>query len=291
MLPNFLCIGAPKSGTTTLYEILKQHPEIGVSSFKEPRFFDNEDNWKKGIDWYEKTYFSHIVNEVVLGEFTPSYLANEVASKRIFNSLGEGLKLVLVLRNPIERAYSHYLHSKRDSYEELSFLEALKQEQSRLLVDKEDPNKFGYIFYGRYSEQVKSYLSLYDRKQLNIIIFEEFLKDKRSTISTLLDFLGVERQQLNTNIHKNPARTARFPILKRAMKKDSVIKKFVKFLVPSSVSRQKARNYLHGINNKQATKVPLSNEEFSECYNLYFKVEIESLENLLSLDLSDWKRC
>ena len=74
MLPNFMCIGAPKSGTTTLYEILKQHPDVAVSSFKEPGFFDNESNWERGSDWYDKTYRDNML--VMKGQGYPDPVGN-----------------------------------------------------------------------------------------------------------------------------------------------------------------------------------------------------------------------
>ena len=97
-LPNFICLGAAKSGTTTLYEILKQHPEIGVSSFKEPHFFDNDINWNRGVDWYKRTYFSKIENKKIKGEFTPTYLSSNSSAKRIKTTMGDNIKFIILLR-------------------------------------------------------------------------------------------------------------------------------------------------------------------------------------------------
>ena len=93
-LPDFICLGAAKSGTTTLYEILKQHPEIVVSSFKEPHFFDNDTNWDRGIDWYKEAYFSRIGNKKIKGEFTPTYLSSNSSAKRIKSTIGNNIKFI-----------------------------------------------------------------------------------------------------------------------------------------------------------------------------------------------------
>ena len=128
---NFMCIGAVKSATTSLFQILKQHPLISVSSFKEPHFFDNSDNYKKGKEWYLKNYFSNIDSSQVIGEFTPTYLSSNLSPKRISETFGTNIKLIVILRNPIDRAYSHYLHTKRDEHEDLGFIDAVKNENYR----------------------------------------------------------------------------------------------------------------------------------------------------------------
>ena len=126
-LPNFMCIGASKSGTTSLYDILKQHSDIFLPSFKEPHFFDIPLVYQNGIEWYKKTYFQSVKNEKCIGDFTPTYLFDEHAPERILNDLGVNMKFIIILRNPVDRAYSHYLHSKRDLHEHLSFEDALKK--------------------------------------------------------------------------------------------------------------------------------------------------------------------
>ena len=248
MLPNFICIGAPKSGTTTFYEIVKQHPDIAVSSFKEPGFFDNDANWEKGIEWYDKTYFATVKKEKMVGEFTPSYLGSDIAPSRIFNSLGSNVKLVLLLRNPVERAYSHYLHSKRDLYENLEFEEALFSEKKRLLEFPELTSRFSYIRSGMYHQQIKNYLKFFDKNQMHVILFDDFLSKKDQVVNELFRFLDLELATIDLDIHQNPARVARFDIVKNLVKKESMLKDIVKCLMPSFALRQGLRNYLHKIN-------------------------------------------
>ena len=135
-LPNFMCIGAAKSGTTSLYDILKQHSDIFLPSFKEPHFFDIPSVYQNGIEWYEKTYFQSVKNEKCIGDFSPTYLFDEHAPERILNDLGDNVKFIIILRNPVDRAYSHYLHSKRDEHENLSFKDALSLEKNRVYCKK-----------------------------------------------------------------------------------------------------------------------------------------------------------
>ena len=133
-LPNFMCIGASKSGTTSLYDILKQHSNIFLPTFKEPHFFDISPVYEHGISWYDKTYFSGVKKEKCIGDFTPTYLFDKYAPERILSSLGKNVKFIIILRNPVDRAYSHYLHSKRDLHEHLSFEDALKKRYMKRII-------------------------------------------------------------------------------------------------------------------------------------------------------------
>jgi hypothetical protein len=183
ILPNFLCLGAPKAGTTSLFEILKQHPEIGLSSFKETHFFDTDINWNKGKKWYSDSYFSTLKTIKRIGEFTPSYLSKEICAQRIKDTLGDKVKFVVILRNPIDRAFSHYLHTSRDEYEKLSFEEALQLEPIRLkkFLEEEDYLSYlrnSYFHQGLYAEMLERYLKYFlsnDKTikllQINIIFY------------------------------------------------------------------------------------------------------------------------
>ena len=94
-LPNFMCIGASKSGTTTLYDILRQHPDIFIPSYKEPHFFDSPIVFERGVDWYENTYFRNVKNRKCIGDFTPSYLFEGKAPQRILRALGKDVKFIM----------------------------------------------------------------------------------------------------------------------------------------------------------------------------------------------------
>ena len=223
MLPNFLCIGAAKSGTTTLYEILKQHSNIFLPSFKEPHFFDDDERFKKGIEWYHNTYFSSINKEKLVGEFTPTYLSSPYSAKRIKSSLDIDVKLLVLLRNPVDRAYSHFLHTKRDQYEDLLFLDALEKENKRLSVAENSRDflsnlRYSYIEQGKYFKHIKRYLQEFERGQIHIMIFEEFIKNPQEEVEKVLSFLGVEKQTLNVAIQSNQASKPRSVGLKNIMR-------------------------------------------------------------------------
>ena len=283
-LPSFICLGAAKSGTTTLYEILKQHPEIGVSSFKEPHFFDNDTNWDRGVDWYKQTYFSKMENKRIKGEFTPTYLSSSSSAKRIKATIGKNIKFIILLRNPVDRAYSHYLHTKRDEFEQLGFLEALADEKIRMEEINNNYNnpsfsKYSYVYQGLYATHIQAYLEHYEKEQFCVILFDDFINNTNQKVNEIVNFLGgTTNTEINYNIFSNQASKARSKTIKKLLKESSVIKKLAKRLVPSYSARQKIRNIIHAKNNKVTDKVPLTNFEREECYRKYFLMEILELE-------------
>ena len=294
-LPNFLCIGSPKSATTSLFEILKQHPEIGLSSFKEPHFFDTDANWNNGRDWYEKSYFSDLEFKKSIGEFTPSYLASKICASRIKKTLVSGVKFIVLLRDPIDRAYSHYLHTKRDEYENLSFLDALEKEDVRLkeYIDNKDDisfTRFCYKYSGMYALHLKNYLNKFDEKQFCIIIFDDFVNKREEVINRILTFLNVDLNvSLNIDIKINPASKARSIQLKKFMAQKSFFRTLLKFMIPSLEFRQRIRNKIHGKNNRVSSKNSLTQTERDFCYHHYFKDDINELEKMLNINLKKWK--
>tara|TARA_B110000003_G_scaffold185606_1_gene184434 strand:+ start:909 stop:1802 length:894 start_codon:yes stop_codon:yes gene_type:complete len=293
-LPNFMCLGAAKSGTTTLYDILRQHPDLYIPSFKEPHFFDIPENYKNGIKWYEKTYFKN-ANQKIVADFTPSYFFDEEAPKRIFESLGGELKFVVILRNPLDRAYSHYLHSKRDLYEKQDFGEALKLESSRLQQYQNQADylsylRHSYIHQGLYSKMLKRYLQYFSLDNFLFINFEdEFLQEKDLTIQKVLHFLEIDSSiLLNIDIRSNPASKERSKILKRMMKKTGWWRVLLKKMIPSLKIRQIIKNRIQRANISVFNPPKLTQIQRHNIYNSYFSRDVHDLSVLLNRDFSNW---
>ena len=291
-LPNFMCIGAAKSGTTTLYDILKQHPEVFIPAFKEPHFFDIPENYNNGIEWYEKNYFRNI-NKKIIADFTPSYFFEKQAPERIFNDLGKDIKFVILLRHPVDRAYSHYLHSVRDKNEDIGFEEALRKEDNR--IDKFIKNKDylsylrnSYYHQGLYGEMIERYLQYFSLDNFLFIHFEnEFIIDRKNVIDKLLIFIGLETEiNLNLDLISNPASKERSKFLKQLMKKKGWWRKALKFMLPSIQIRQIIRNQVQRANLKEFQKEKLSEKLKTDLYNEYFKEDIIKFEKLTNKKLS-----
>ena len=293
-LPNFICLGAAKSGTTTLHDILRQHPEIYVPAFKEPHFFDIPENYKNGIDWYQKNYFKN-ANKKVIAEFTPSYFFDKEVPERIFNNLGSEVKFVVLLRHPVDRAYSHYLHSKRDEHEELDFVESLNQEEDRLshYIENKDYLSYlrnSYISQGLYGDMVERYLKYFKLENFMFIHFEkEFLLKRDKTIHRVLNFLDIDSQiELQTDLRSNPSSKEKSKTLKRIMKKKGWWRTIIKWLLPSIQFRQIIRNRVQRLNIKEYRAEKISEELKSKLFSYYFRDNIDKFERLTDKKMN-WK--
>ena len=269
------------------------HPEVYNSSFKEPHFFDNEQNYNKGLNWYINNFYKKIKNQKIISDFTPTYLYDKNAPLRIKETLGKDLKFVIIIRDPVERSYSHYLHSKRDNIEKKDFLEALDMEKDRLKnADFLSTMNYSYIAQSKYFEMIKRYLNYFPRKNFKIYIFEEDFKNKNSIFfEGLFSFLGLKKNKIqNTNVKINVASKPRLMIVKKILSlRGSFLITFFKFLIPSILLRRKIRNTIQALNNKPIKKDSLDKRVKKIIFEKYFKQDVNSLEELLDRDLSFWK--
>jgi hypothetical protein len=294
-LPNFMCIGAAKSGTTTLYDLLRHQPDVYTPSFKEPHYFDIPSNYCNGSEWYDKTYFKNVKRQKVIMDFTPSYLYERKAAKRIFTNLGKDVKFLVILRNPVDRAYSHYLHSKRDEYEAEDFLKALAKEEvrindARLKEDYLTELRCSYVSQGCYYTMISNYLEYFPIEQFLFIHFEqEFIANRIESIKKIFSFLGIDYiPELNYNLKSNPASVAKFVWIKRLLKKTGLWRSIIKVLIPSLKFRQIIKNRIQRASISSFTPEPLDTALREEIYQLYFTDEINRLEQLLNRKMN-WK--
>ena len=197
MLPNFIIPGAPKSGTTALQIYLSQHPDIYMVN-QEIHFFDNDDNFKKGIEWY-KRFFKE--KKKMMGEKTPQYMYDKKVPARIHKYLGE-VKLVFLLRNPIDRAYSHYWHNKRIGKEPLSFEKAIKTEEKRMKVDTKNSYLYSYKDRGQYIDQIMRYNDFFPKSKMKFVLSEELNENTREVLKNILQFLEVGSDFEFTDVKK-----------------------------------------------------------------------------------------
>ncbi|MBN1797232.1 MAG: sulfotransferase domain-containing protein [Spirochaetales bacterium] len=204
-LPDFIIIGAQKSGTSSLYSYLFQHPQVLPSFGKEVHFFDgglnpNIDNFKKGHAWYR----AHFPLKKKLGshsktfEASPLYIFNPLTPKRIFDLIPQ-VKIIALLRNPTERAISHYFHEKRKGRESLPIMEALQKEEERLhsvLENKDYKNtifiRYSYKSRGLYRQQLDRFLTYFPRSQILVLSSEEFFGKPAATLKQVFEFVGVD---------------------------------------------------------------------------------------------------
>ncbi len=181
MLPNLLVIGAMKGGTTSLWEYLRQHPQVHMSSTKEIHFFDRDDRWGRGCAWYEGHFAGATGQHTVIGEATPAYARfpqhRDVPARAA--SLVPQARLVYVLRDPIARIRSHYLHHRTLGLETLPFAQAVLERST-------------YVDTSRYAMQIEQWLRCYPREQLLVITSEQLREQHAETMRQVYAFLGVD---------------------------------------------------------------------------------------------------
>jgi hypothetical protein len=200
--PDFLIIGVQRAGTTSLYRYLINHPQIMIShQLRETYYFDVDENYEKGWGWYLGHFpFSLAKGKKLTFEASPSYLFKEKVPQRIKQKLGN-IKMIILLRNPVERAYSAWqmFHSYanlnnpklQERADNRSFTEAIYQELNE--PDKITKYPYNYLKRGIYWEQINNYLQYFSRDEILILDFAEFSQDLSKTLNRVCQFLNIDK--------------------------------------------------------------------------------------------------
>jgi hypothetical protein len=288
MLPNFLIIGAPRSGTTTLYESLKHHPQIFLSPVKEPMFFLMEGDTKeyvgplipKGIRDIEayRSLFRDVREEKAVGEASPCYLFSPKAPPKIKKYIPH-VKIIALLRNP----YSHYLLNRMGQIEPLSdFREAVAAEKERI-------RKGWFIYWcyqgmGYYGRQIERYFSNFNPNQFCFFLLEDLIHSPDHLFREMFQFLGIDE---NIRIPKpekyNSSGNPKNQFVQDIVLKPSIIKSALKKVL----SERMQYRLLTKFRNKSLTKPPLSWEIRGQMIDL-FREDILKTQDLIHRDLSAW---
>lgn len=223
-LPNALIVGAQKSGTTTLHRVLETHPEIFFPARpQEIHFFDLAANYARGLDWY-RAHFAAWAGQPVVAQTSPLYLYAPEAPARIAAAC-PAARLLVLLRNPIDRAYSHYWHQVRYGFETLSFEAALAAEPARLATGRGAANEanrrhFSYLDRGRYTAQLARYRQHFPTERLLVLLYDELVADLPALSARAAAHLGVDPGGLGMpargdEARHNAAMRPRWPAVQR----------------------------------------------------------------------------
>ena len=213
MLPDFIIIGAQRAGSTSLFNYLAQHPDISPAWRKEIHFFDKS-NYSRGLTWY-RSHFPMSANRtirrlqgrnLVTGEATPAYLMDPRVPQRIHHMLPD-VKLLIALRNPIDRAFSQYRRNRAMGWEDRSFREAIELEPSRLAAERRKHGTddafqqfshvhHSYLLRGHYAEQIARWRSRFPSERIYIVCSEEMYSSTHRIIDDVFRFLGVRGIEL-----------------------------------------------------------------------------------------------
>jgi len=291
-LPDFLIVGAAKSGTSSVYHYLNDFSDIFMSEPKETRFITSQflnlsfkgKGDKEVTKRFVKTYkdfiklFEKAPDNSVIGEGSPDNLYYyEEAIPKIKEILGDP-KIIILLRNPVERAFSAYMHLILRQRESLSFKEAIELEKER--IDKNYAFIWHYLKAGRYYNQVKAYKEGFPN--VKVVLFDDLKKEPVKIIKELRSFLNLEEIDFNFSNEKfNQSGKPKYPYLRSFLIKRSYLKKYVSFFLPTSIFTEMKNKVL------EIEKTSLL-EEDRKYLEEYFKTEIINLQELTGRDLSHW---
>lgn len=218
VLPDFAILGAQRSGTTTLYNNIIRHPAIFPASVKEVHFFDLF--YQMGRNWYRAHFPTRMAmwrrSGAITGEGSPYYLFHPHAPRRMHETIPNA-RLIIILRNPIGRAQSHYEHTFRRKLENLPFQDAIAEEPGRLagetakiLADKSyysfNHQEYSYLARGLYADQLQAWEKYFPRDQMLVLINEELDADPDATYARIFEFLGVPPFSLGGFVRSNVAK-------------------------------------------------------------------------------------
>lgn len=291
-LPNLLIVGAAKCGTTSLHNYLNQHPDIFMCSPKEPHFLINKEIGKqrihKGIidlkDY--KSLFCEKDHLKYRGESSVMYLSfPELAIKNIKRYLHDDVKIIIMLRNPIERAYSGYQHVKRyNMMENLSFEDALEIGEERYRNIKNLTPASRYLELGNYYNQVKLFKESFGNT--HVVIYDDYKTDFNEELNKIFDYLKLGRVTINAEQrHMVGGWEWKSVGMKKIMMQQNLLKVFLRFIIPVKSLRQYIRVKLQKSNTKT---VEVINPETEKWLKEYYKQDIAKLSGLLNRDLNDW---
>ena len=287
-LPNLLIVGAAKSGTTSLHNYLKQHPDIFMSNHKEPHFLINNEigvnRIPKGINNLQdySNLFSNGASQKYRGESSAMYLQfPEIAIKNIDRYLDEDVKIIIMLRNPIERAFSGYQHVKRYNLDEdLDFEDAIEISEQRYFTNNNITPASRYIHIGMYNEFVRKFKTKF-KTNVHIIIYKDFINNTNQELSRLFSFLGIKDVQIDFNKQymvggwkwKND-------LFRKIFMKRHFLKKFIPF----------KRLIKAAFKSFATDSVEKIDDTIREKLIGIYKDDIKNLSTFLNIDLNFWTK-
>ena len=289
-MPSFLIIGAMKSGTTALYYYLEQHPQIYMSPVKEPNFFcsgqqeDSDGTSVTRLGAYQDL-FRGASDEKALGEASHCYLYEPGAVARIRQHVPNA-KLVAVLRNPVDRAYSHFLHMVRNGAEPLTdFARAIREEEAGALPGRRFQD---YIGRGRYYEQLKRYFDAFDRKQVAVYLYEDLSNAPINTLQEIFRFLEVDDSFVpDVSLRRNVSGYPRYRTLDGFLRRPSSVKDALKVYLPARL-RWRLSKAFDDLKTRNLVNPPAVPWEVRRQLIAVYREDIVSLQRLIQRDLSGW---
>ena len=294
-LPTFLVIGAARSGTTALYLYLRQHPNVFMPRGRETNFFAFEgealDFRGPGAEFLNNSVvtlgaycrlFADAPVGAAIGEVSPLYLYCPCTAERIRARL-PGVRLIAILRNPIEQAYSHYLYARKEAVEPLDdFMAALDAQVDRRKARWQP--LFQYVDFARYSVQLRRYFDRFPREQIRIFLYEDFASDPVRVVQEIFLFVGVDGSFVpDVSARVNAGGIPKSEWWQMLVMRPNPASKLVGNLLPTQ-TRRRVRDALSSMNTRRDRMPPGARERL----RTELRGDIVALQRLIDRDLSSW---
>lgn len=300
MLPNFIVIGAARCGTTSLHHYLGQHPDIYMCPVNEPNFFLFEGDtppsddpsvrylramgaqWVSNRGAYEDL-FAGVQGEKAVGEVSPLYMQTRCAAHSIQRTMPE-VRLIAVLRQPVDRAYTQFMGRRREGLERRTDFEAIIREELR---HHEEPLIVGkyYLAPSRYYQCLQPYYACFPRERIHVGLFDDFARDPRAFLCEIFRFLGVDPAFTpDTSTRHNPTGVIRNPVLRGIWTRSLGLRIALRPYLPGAI-----RHAAFPIFARNLVRLPFDPAFRAQLTEL-FRDEIGRLQDLIGRDLSGWFR-
>ena len=298
-LPNFLVAGSPKCGSTSLFYYLNEHPEIFMAPQKEIHYFSSEilntldqgpkdkrvnafhiNNYRSYLNQFKKAKPSQVI-----GEVSPSYINYpETTIPKIKKHLGNP-KIIVLIRDPVKRAYSNYFHLVREDREKLSFYEALKQEETRM--KKKYSDFWYYRFNSLYYNKIKKFDDAFD--EILILTTESLKENTEITMKLIYNFLEVNENFRTQNIQReyNSGGVYKSNLVTNFFFRQSRLRSFIKKMIPITAEMKQMKQKILKYFKEETPEMKPEAEEF---LIEYFKEDVENLKNDFDIDLTMWNK-
>lgn len=289
---DFLIIGAQKAGTTTLFKLLAEKQNIYMPAEKEAPFFSLDDRYDQGWDWFIREFFSTAPEDRLWGKASPQYMSDPRVPERLSQQLPQ-VRLIAILRNPIERAFSHYRMIVKRGLEIRGFSEAISQsldasnlQQARLLPAHPSSEMHCYLAWGEYGRILQRYLEFYSISQILILFTEDLERDPQAVLDKTMRFLGLDTGFTPANLGKRyhqGGSKQRVPWLRDVVKKTPLNQLWM--LLPASQRRNVAYWF------KQFNTVPDEAEQVTMDFQVrqdliaFFQSDVKLLEDSFKLSV------
>ncbi len=287
MLPNFYIAGTPKSGTTSLYNYLNEHPEVFMCSVKEPNYFAHEEIIAQNLYYAEKgigsrseyeALFKDVETETAVGEASVAYLFYPKTPAKI-KAVCQDAKIIIILRNPVDRGFSHYLMDTRLGYVNIPFEDIVFKRADHPLLDLYYQQ---FVELGLYHAQIKRFLDTFDDSQVRIFLTEDLREDISRVVLSCYEFLGINSAILpdlkkRHNVYRQP-RNGLVQLLYSA----KALRRFARGIIPGKLVESVKNGLLIKGEKPQLSMV---NREYLQ---ELFIDDIKKTSALIGRDLSGW---